>query len=391
MAKKGQRQQQRRPRRTTRRRAAGPTSRWKVNPYINMVADPCNATLVPGLYGASEGLLARLKNTTQVPAGSRPQTCGYVLWCPDYHNKNNGIVDQPYAPNSGPDQGNMFMFISDDPTLSPPNTAANPYGAFSPLSVGQVDVGHVLDDPAANLLRSDIVADARVISACMQMTYYGKLQDSAGEVGFISNLPVSEIMEGGTGGIPASVNNLMAYCANKHRLGIDTLENVYRPNELSSNHFRTNVDTLLDVADQTAGPSVVSQSATTLSPRVFGFVWRNVEPSAGLTFDFVKSIEWRAVASSGLTQTPIQTTGASLVPHVNAAIDRHTKRDGHSLWERIKGGMSTATSEISKIAFSGSSNGLMAKALEWLGKEGMRIGLQSLPSIAMDSAPLLLL
>lgn len=353
------------------------------NPYVNMVVNPCSSTLVPGLYGSSEGLLARLKTSRQPKPTDPASRCGYVLWCPDYSDRrlnNAGDASQ---------QGNLFEWNTEFPSENPRNTTGLPYGSASTsASAGEA---FTLDDPAARLLESDIVADARVLSACMQMTYFGKLQDSAGEVGFISNLPVGEVLTGGIQGQPASVDDLMAFVTNKHRLGVDTLENVYRPNELSSQHFRSKDDTLLNVPLQGQGPTTVSQSTETLSPRLFGFVWRNVEPNAGLVFDFTKCIEWRAVPSSGLTQTPIHSIGPSLVPHIAAVVDHHNRRTGKNLWERIKTGIGSAMSEISKIAFGGTSGGFLRKGLDWLVKEGMGAGLRSLPSIAMDAAPLMLL
>jgi hypothetical protein len=246
----------------------------------------------------------------------------------------------------------------------------------------------VLDDPAAQLMNSDIVSDARVISACIDMTYYGAMYDSAGEVGFISNLPVADLLYGAKGRNPLSVDNLMIYCNNKERLGVDTLENVYRLNELSSNHYRGQDDSLLTIGQVGAAGSVttVSETADALSPRVFGFVWRNTLPDAGLVFDFTKSIEWRAEASSGLTQVPIHTTGRSLVPDINASIDAHERRHGGRMWERVKQGVRSVRSEISKIAFTGVGN-LIREGTSYLTKAGFGQGMNFLAG----AAPLMLL
>ena len=351
-----------------------------------MVLDPCESNLVPGLYGTAEGLLARLKSTYHIPAmaahPSGASTCGYVLWCPDFSNKDNGGLDSHTT--SWSDQGNLFAWQENDSTVQPSNGGGFPYGSNrNPITDGTLTT-RVLDDPAANLVRSDIVADARVIGACMQMTYYGKMLDSAGEVGFISNLPVEELIHGGANNLPFSVDDLLIYCNNKSRLGIDTLENVYRPNELSSNHFRTNDESLLDF--DVPNPAVVSPESKTLSPRCFGFVWRNVEPDAGLVFDFTKSIEWRAETSSGLTQTPIHTSSRSLVPVVNATIDRHEHRTGKNLWERVKGATTSLRSEISKIALTGTGK-LLNLAGQSVASWGLRQGMNQ---VAAD-LPLLLM
>jgi hypothetical protein len=341
-----------------------------------MVLNPCESSLVPGLYGTSEGLLARLKSTYHIPAmAGHPagaSTCGYVLWCPDYFNKDTASSQAGFS-----EQGNLFAWQNDDSTVAPSNSGGFPYGSNRNPTIDGTLTTRTLDDPAANLLRSDIVADARVIGACMQMTYYGKMLDSAGEVGFISNLPVEELILGGSGAVPISVDDLLVFCNNKSRMGVDTLENVYRPNELSSNHFRTNSVSMLTM--NPPSDAIVSTEAQTLSPRCFGFVWRNVEPDAGLVFDFTKSIEWRAETSSGLTQTPIHTTSSSLVPMINASIDAHERRTGVHIWERLKSSTASLRGEISKIAFTG-----MGKLLKEGGRVAARFGMQSLKTLAAD-------
>ena len=358
------------------------SGRWTVNPYVDMVLNPCESTLVPGLYGTSEGLLARLKATYHIPAlGGTPHgasTCGYVLWCPDFCNKDDGF-------GSWTTQGNLFEWQHTSSSVAPSNSGGFPYGTCRDRVVDGTVTTLTLDDPAANLVRSDIVSDARVLGACMQMTYYGKMLDAAGEVGYISNLPVNELLSGGAGGIPISVDDLLVYCNNKQRMGVDTLEAVYRPNELSSNHFRTNEQRLLGM--DTPNPTIIPPEAATLSPRCFGFVWRNVEPDAGLVFDFTKSIEWRAEAGSGLSQTPIHTTGSSLVPSVNAIVDSHERRVGKSLWERLKASTSTLRSEISKIALTGTGSKLLKDGAQYLASAGMRMGLKNM----MAEAPLMLI
>jgi hypothetical protein len=218
------------------------------------------------------------------------------------------------------------------------------------------------------------------------MTYFGKMQDASGEVGYISNLPVGELLNGGTESKPVSVNDLMAYATVKHRLGTDTLEAVYRLNELSSNHFRTETEYLIAIGRNGATPSRIPNSTATLSPRVFGFVWRNTQPDAGLVFDITKSIEWRAETSSGLSQTPVQTGGPSLVPYINRSIDEHKARTGHSVWERVKSTGQSVASKLSQIAFTGVGQKVLQQGERFLVKQGagMLAGL-------MEASPLLLM
>jgi hypothetical protein len=218
------------------------------------------------------------------------------------------------------------------------------------------------------------------------MTYFGKMQDASGEVGYISNLPVNELLNGGAQSGPVSVNDLMAYANVKHRLGTDTLEAVYRLNELSSNHFRTEGEYLIAVGRNGASASKVPNATSTLSPRVFGFVWRNTQPDAGLVFDITKSIEWRAETSSGLTQTPVQTGGPSLVPYINRSVDEHKARTGVSIWERVRSFGQSMESKLSQIAFTGVGQKVLQQGERFLLRQGAGF-LQN----AMQAAPLLLM
>lgn len=325
LVNRGKNQQRKRSNR--RKKTAARTTRG-IDPYEAMIEDPCNSTLVPGLYGASEGMLARLKSTWSsaqtFSVDPATATCGYVLWCPEY----SCAGAQPVF--SEEEFGNLFAWTNSLPTARPANTTALAYGR------NQVGSCQSLPDPASNLIHSDIVADCRPLNACIQMTYYGKMLDSAGEVAVISNLPFSELIGGGPGGEPLSVNELLVYSTSKHRLGVETREAIFRPSEDISTTFRGEDDPLT-VTPYPTGVGHESTEANTVDPVVFGFVWRNTEAGAGISFDFTKSIEWRPDATSGLTQVPVQHIGPSHVTRVLKKLDSKHKR-GHPVWDRIVGG-----------------------------------------------------
>jgi hypothetical protein len=330
-----------------------------------MVADPCTSELIPGLYGSSEGLLARLKNQYHVPKLADPHpptTCGYCLWCPDFTNEDTTGTDE--LPST--DQGNLFIWQSNDSTKFADNSESSPFG------IG-IDAGttKTLPDPAVHLLKSDIVSDARCIGACMQLTYFGTMMNSAGEVGFISNLPVSECLTGGVGNNSFSVDELMNYSTKAHRFGTDTEEAIYRLNDQSSGLFRDHDTKLLNVPlANTSKVTTVAMAAKTLGPRMFGFVWRNTSPDAGLTLAFTKSIEWRSEAASGLTQTPIHSYGASKVPAVNAVIQR-AEAKGHPMWERTMSHAGSAAGRVANAAFTGVGNALVSKGINMVESTAM--------------------
>jgi hypothetical protein len=301
-----------------------------------MTLDPCNATNVPGIYGSTEGLLARLKSNTQLVGG----TCGFILWAPDFHNQEFSVDPADY-----PQGQNLWTYSSDDPSQSPSNTATLPYGGQSIDAAGTTT--SALADPAYQLVSQGLIQDARIISACLQMTYYGAAKNSAGEVAYLSNLPLDALLTGAQDDEPLSVNWLMNYATNKRRLGIDTLENVYRLNEQSSDKFKDTGDFAITLAN--GEPAVVDQTSSALAPRVFGFAWRNIDASEGLSFDLTKSIEWRAKPSSGLTQTHIHRTGSSKVPLVNSYMD-WLEAQGHEAWERVKTSTRSAAAQIATTA-----------------------------------------
>lgn len=355
-----------------------------------MVADPCGSTLVPGVYGTSEGLLSRSK-TTYRPSAAAGNTCGYVLWCPDYANSGTlGTI-----PDEDPGTatfGNLFLWTSNDPATAPTNV----FG----LNVLGLQEGSYLPDPAYSFLNSDIVEDGRVLSACLQLTYFGKMLDSSGEIGFISNLPADTLTKGGSDNSP-SVDELMQYVNHKQRFGTDTYENVYRPNELSSNHFRSTEEAMWQSRKSTdiTGnffPTTVTRQAEALSPRVFGFVWRGIQADAPIVLDFTKSYEWRARPGSGLVQTPMLTEGPSLIPHINRVIDRHEQRTGNLIWNRVKSTVESIGSKISQIALSGVSGGALGFGKKLLmnharGMFGGLLGGEFLPALEAVAAPLMIL
>lgn len=297
-----------------------------------MVADPCAAPLVPGLFGSEEGLMARVKSTHGVKGPGPGFTSGYCLWAPDYATFGaGGSIDLT-------GKQNLWVWQTDDANSHPSNldTSVRAFGTDQNFTTTTPSTTWALKDPANPLLTTDLCADMRTVNACMQMTYYGTLLESAGEVAYISNVPIENLING-NGVPPASVNELMQHATNKKRLGVDTLENIYRPNPSTTHFFRDEAAAGIEIDFSTPdNPAVLSTEAQQLSPRVFGFVWRNTQPDAGIVFDFTKGIEWRPEVASGLAQHPVHSTGSSLLPGVNAIIDKHESRSGKQVWERAK-------------------------------------------------------
>jgi hypothetical protein len=350
-----------------------------------MIANPCDSVLTPGIYGSSEGLLARLKKTV---FNSTNNTAGYILWAPEYHC---AFSDQDEKPGDATPYncGNLFLWASDSADQQPfndkeDNLGEMAYGSqqsqtFVPATAKSS--AFTADDPARSFLDSDLVQDARTISACIRMKYTGQMYHASGEIAFIEDLPIQSLLYGADGSEAASVNQLFQQANHTARLGAHNAEIVARPDE-HADTFRDDRATPIDVAisDREAGlpsqrsQSSVSQDGKIRSPSVFGFAWRGIDlgtaNSVNLAFDLVKNIEWRPEPVSGLTHaTPVQLSPIPLTQSAVAYLDEH-----HPGWTtRLFQGLGTAA----RLALAGGSMALRGAAFAG---GAARMGLLPLPS-----------
>jgi hypothetical protein len=346
-----------------------------------MIADPCNCTLIPGLHGTSEGLLARVKKTL---FNSTADTCGYVLWVPDY-SCNFGDFNER-GPATSVKCGNLFIWSSTDPNQQPYNTlvAADSKMAYGSalsdtfVAATTYSSAYTSTDPAAVLVSGDIVQDARTLSACIKMKYTGQLLNASGEIAFIQDLPLPSILYGASNNEAASVNHLFQQATQTGRFGSDTAEVISRPDE-TSHVFRNDRSTPINVNTGEGGTSSLSQEGKSQGPNVFGFAWRGLAiPSgqaANLTFEFIKNIEWRPEPISGLTHATPRVINT--IPKTQSAVKYLD--DKSSTWStKLMAGIG----EVSKLALSGAWS-----ATKSIVKAGFAEGLKTLPY----TAPLLLM
>lgn len=276
-----------------------------------MLANPCDAKLVSGLYGDSQGLLARFRKSED---NNSLASCGYLLWCPDYHGKTN-----------------LVCFVNDDPTFHPPNTQSDPYGSGIGWSAPATSSASFLYDPCEAFVGQAVCADARLISSCMQMTYYGTQLNAGGELRIVENLRPEMLINGGAGGLPASVNEIMDYAGSSMRLGTKTYEVRSRPTE-SSRIFRNH----LQGTFTRGAPNAVDEVQTTQNPKYYGFVWRNIPvDQTNLSFSLFKNIEWRPAPTSGLNRPA--TIQAPIDPSKIVVAELDSKTGGS--WTRTVGGI----------------------------------------------------
>jgi len=356
---KQSRQPKRRPNRRRRRNKQQPRSSG-VSPYAKMLADPCNATLIPGLFGDSEGLLARLKGELTFTSNSSPATCGYVLWLADSHGANQ-IGPGSYR------TGSLVGARFDSTNESVTNTAASPAYCGAVASTGQ---GFSREDPALPLVNG-IARDARTLSACMRMAYLGSMQSAAGQVAFLENVPLTNMLD-------SSVDELFRLATHVKRIGVGTHEIKFRPSENSKffssfelanvlTQSQRDITSPLTLGSEGSGETTVEDVR---GPRVFGFAWRGTDDATNLAFEFIKNVEWRPRTDSGLpTIKPVAIHETSMVHHAERELDRKLG----STWSL--GSLTSAAGQLAETAFTGVLEQAGSSAKKYLSRQAMQMGI----------------
>lgn len=348
------RAKKKRPRRRRRK-----TVSIRKDPFTAMVADPCGATLVPGLYGTSEGFLAKTRsNITDTSLSS----CGYLIWIPSYSNYGPLPGDASVVAGL---RGNLFSWNN---TLSSTNPTNGSPGVANWTSYGRDAHGGFTSasthpDPASVLLSGDMVEDARCLSACMKMTYTGRMDASAGQVCFVENLPISDLLgseeaHGDQGRRPMSVDDIFNLSNSVTRLGVDTVEAVHRAQPVHSKIFQNPNDSpyVLGHDDATFWtPSYVDINADAFGHHAFGIAWRSLDATtpANLSFELTKNIEWRPSSGSGFAHVPPVTLSST---DRMSEIQKRLDRDNPSWNKRIISSAGSMASSIMKTAFTGVYN-----------------------------------
>ena len=337
-----------------------------------MVANPFNSQLVPGIFGTQEGLIARVKTTLMNPAPA-DQTCGFMLWAPDYTNAGAETPKDTSEANTQNIGANLFFHYGDDPSvaLSNENSADGENFGFGNT---RVDTGapsnlvFSMKDPASNLLRSTIVADARTLSAGIRVTYTGALINAGGQFAILTALPLGTLLNGGADGGVIAVNDLFQYATDTGRIDREPIEVKARPDD-SSNVFRSDASRCMAWDENFVPPNVRTKVATYYTseglanqPQFFGIAWRGLPAGVTnpMTFDIVKALEWRPDMVSGLTQVPKHAYHAhSQMTRATQLLDMHhkgwaTKPNhhvglAHVLDDAVKGALSFAKSSTGQM------------------------------------------
>jgi len=256
-----------------------------------MILDPCNADLEPGLHGTAEGVLQRFV-TNFAPVSTA--TYGYFVWFPSFHtgatnDYNNGQARyfNNFLWNDSANTGNSV----------PANTTAAPFGS------GGAGTANSFADPFFSTLSSTNVQDGRTLSACVKIRPTGAISAIQGTISFLDNIPYDlfESQTTGTSAPAPTVNQMLAYSRKIERLGIDSYEVKHRPSQ--SDKFYTEVESPFAypyVGAATAGPTYTTAIANSTSPRGIGFAWTNTGGSNTFLFSLYKNVEWRPSPLSGV-------------------------------------------------------------------------------------------
>lgn len=263
-----------------------------------MIADPCNAPLVPGFHGTADGIMSRYKSYF---AFSQTTEYGYVLWCPEYYGG-----DFTEGANTSL---NSVCFTAPFAGTQIVNEVSDPLGYDAATSGLSVPVG------ASEFLAGTTAQDFRNISACLRMTYTGTTSDCKGRFALLDNIPAKLL----TTDLP-SPQTLLGYAAASERISMDVMECTYRPTPQSSK-FRDSSASFLLAGDTDVTATSMSEVPSYESPVWIGIVWSGV-PSNQLAFEFIQNIEWRPQITKGYVEPPVrQVADSSYAPKVLKFLD----------------------------------------------------------------------
>lgn len=250
--------------------------------YAKMIADPCNSTLQPGIYGSQYGMLTRnVQRTIPSPgtfSSGANATSGYVVWFPSAHcNAASGVSGHV----------NCFFYGNNNADAGP---TLNSFGCESSATNA---TAKSIADPSYNFMSSESAMDARTLSACLRTTYTGTTSAARGVIMPLVNIPISALLYGDTGTNPASISNLSRYSTRQFR-AVDTVEVLHRPS--TSDFLRENIGC---ISATVGSPPTFAEYSERTNVLGIGFVFYNVTAMSDYVFNFYKNIEWRPEPFSG--------------------------------------------------------------------------------------------
>jgi hypothetical protein len=154
----------------------------------------------------------------------------------------------------------------------------------------------------------------------MRVTYTGTVLNNQGLLATIEGLPCDALLHGNSGS-PATIDNLLSYCNNSQRIGLQTHEIRHRPDAQLMEKFINDRDSVIQEGNGTTA-SIISNEGRRFEPTFYGFVWTGLAASQ-LKFEFVQNIEWRPDVNQGITlPTPIQLHPPGFTERILAELDK---------------------------------------------------------------------
>lgn len=281
--------------------------------YARMIADPCNADMIPGIFGESLGQLNRChKSITLDPAEGGATTCGYFLWCPEFHNS----VGAEYHINT-------FWFTTTNASAVPLNTTTNPWGSGGAAGIA-------IGDPAYNFVNSALVVTAATVSSCLDITYTGTLDTSQGEICLINGISLEDIVETKADAGPSNpnaaqpvmtVNEMFSFANSSTRLGLGSHEVI--GNTADTPTFASDKEGPIHLGTAATNISNVSEQGLIADPLWYGFAIRGLTAAQPITVNMTKIIEWKQAHVSGFArQKPVVYAPETQVPKAKMLLNK---------------------------------------------------------------------
>lgn len=341
------------------RRPRSAVGRRAIPAVAAMLADPCNAKLVTGLYDTTQGYLQRLTDQFAAVDTAGTATCGYVLWFPNYNSAG--------AAGGGGGAASLFTLVDTDSSNRPTQGGGTPFAGAAPGTAARASSRA---DPANAFVAGNLVDDARNLADCVRMAYVGPMTSTQGQVCFLNNIPLDTVYTHNAGGVSASVDDLFMASGTALPLGKDAMENRYQPIDRGAGRFfDQHIGAVTVPTDVSGAVSADSDDARMYQPTGFGFAFRGL--AAGqvrlLRFELTKIIEWKIARAQGmpLTKTITNQGGgkkASALHWLSRWAGRWYNSIVNSDQEEIAKRLYTASSAIKNIVGAGKTLGTILAA-----------------------------
>jgi len=289
------RAQQQPKRKTSQKKQKRPKSKMPsvLAPLARLVADPCNAELVQGLYGQHLGYISRFKSVHSATSTG----ANFMFLINPYSFANTAAAANPI-------EGFSWTPATDGTALV--NTVANPLGTTAATSGSSFRTG------GSDFVKSSSVSKARTVSCCVRLIYTGTTSNCAGRVAYLENINSQQILD-----LPTNAQ-FFAMASKTERVTLDPMEVTYRPDEVTDSRPRETFSGAITQGTPSTSASVESQNSLDLDPKWIGFVVDGIDAN-NFTFEVIRVIEWMPGPISGIVQSAPVSSPPNMVGTVLSA------------------------------------------------------------------------